>query len=80
MNFVIIATTDIDSVDFTQTKNTNKDTCATSRDGTQKIVKYLGDQPPSISAIAGVSQEYTAQEIRSIMNSEEWYVDPITGE
>lgn len=80
MNYVIVPTSEIDSVDFAKTKNTNKDTCATSRDGTQKIVKYLGDQPPSIGAIAGVSQEYTAQEIRSIMNSAEWYVDPITGE
>lgn len=60
MNFVIIATTDINSVDFTQTAEIDGNSCLSSPDGKYKIVKFEGDIPSSISSIKidGYATEY----------------------
>lgn len=70
--YVIIPTTELANIDFTQVLETAPGTCRYSVDGTKTFVKYDGDQPSSVSAINGRSIEYTHDEILEILKGEEW--------
>jgi hypothetical protein len=75
--YVIIPASEINNIDFTEVLETAPDTCRYSIDGTQTFVKYEGDMPESVANIAGKSQEYTHEEILTILATEEWTA-PIT--
>lgn len=70
--YVIIPASEINNIDFAQVMETSAETCRYSVDGTQTFVKYEGDQPPSLEAIFDKSQEYTHQEILTILETETW--------
>ena len=70
--YVIIPTSEINIVDFTQVLETAPETCRYSVDDMQTFVKYEGEQPSSIAAIHLKSQEYTHDEIYNILETEEW--------
>lgn len=70
--YVIIPTSEINNVDFTQVLETAPNTCRYSVDGTKTFVKYEGTQPSSVSSIVGKSHEYTHEEILAILATEEW--------
>lgn len=71
MKYVIINTSEVNSVDFNQVEETSADTIRYSVDGTKTFVKYEGDQPSFLSG----KTEYTHSEIRSILQTDEW-TDP----
>lgn len=70
--YVIIPTTEITNVNFTEVLETAPNTCRYSVDGSKTFVKYDGDMPVSISSISGISQEYTHTEILAILATPEW--------
>ena len=70
--YVIIPTTEVNNIDFSEVMETAANTCRYSVDGTKTFVKYEGTQPASISSIPSKSQEYTHQEILDILSTEEW--------
>lgn len=70
--YVIIPTSEINNVDFTRVLETAPNTCRYSVDGTKTFIKYDGNQPSSVSNIVGKSQEYTHEEILTILATEEW--------
>lgn len=70
--YVIIPTTEINNIDFYEVMETSADTCRYSVDGTKTFVKYEGDQPASVAAITGKSDEYNHTEILDILSGEEW--------
>lgn len=72
--YVIIPTTEVDNIDFTEVLETSAETCRYSVDGTKTFVKYEGDQPASVVSITGKSQEYTHDEILALLNTEEWTI------
>lgn len=72
--YVIIQTTDIDSVDFTEVLETNTDTCRHSVDGTKTFIKYDGAMPYSIANIHNKSAEYTHEDMLLILSNSEWVV------
>ena len=71
MKYVIINTSDLDSVDFKQVAETSTDSLSYSVDGTKTFVKFEGDTP---SFLQGKTQHNHA-EILVIMQSAEW-TDP----
>lgn len=70
--YVIIPTTEVNNIDFSEVLETSADTCRYSVDGTETFVKYEGAQPASVAAIANKSQEYTHSEILAILSGEAW--------
>jgi len=66
--YVIIDSTDVDSVDFDSVLNTSADMLRYSLDGTKTFVKYEGTQPFFLLGKA----EYTHEEILSILSGPEW--------
>lgn len=70
--FVIFNCTEIPSVDFSQTLEGSSDVLRKSSDKTQTFVKYQPPQPSSIAALTTKSQEYTEDEILTILNTPEW--------
>jgi hypothetical protein len=70
--YVIIPTTKINDVDFSEVMETAANTCRYSVDGTQTFVKYEGEQPASVAAITGKSEEYSHSEVLAILATEDW--------
>lgn len=70
-SYVIIDSSEVDSIDFGQVFETSADTLRYSLDGTQTFVKYEGDQPSFLSG----KQEYTHSEILAILSGDEWTSD-----
>jgi hypothetical protein len=66
--YVIIDSTDVDSVDFDSVLNTSADMLRYSLDGTKTFVKYEGTQPFFLLG----KTEYTHEEILSILSGPEW--------
>jgi hypothetical protein len=71
MNYVIINSSEVASVDFDQVLNTNADMLRRSLDGSQALLKYEGTQP---SFLLGKT-EYSDEEIKVILSGPEWYTD-----
>ena len=72
-SYVIIDSSEVDSIDFDQVLETSADTLRYSLDGTQTFVKYEGDQPSFLSG----KQEYTHSEILAILATDEWTSDEL---
>lgn len=70
--YVIIPTSEINNVNFSEVLETAPGTCRYSVDGTKTFVKYEGTQPSSVSSISSKSQEYSHEEILAILSTEEW--------
>jgi hypothetical protein len=70
--FVIFAVTELSTIDFTQVYETSIDTVRKSVDETETFVKYDMPQPSSVSALTTKSQEYTYDEILTILSTPEW--------
>lgn len=70
--YVIIPTSEINNVNFTEVLETSPGTCRYSVDNTKTFVKYEGDMPLSVQAITGKSIEYSHDEILTILSTEEW--------
>lgn len=72
-SYVIIDSSEVDSIDFDQVLETSANTLRYSLDGTQTFVKYKGDQPSFLSG----KQEYTHSEILAILATDEWTSDEL---
>ena len=70
--YVIIQASEINKIDFTEVLETSAETCRYSVDGSKTFVKYEGEQPVSVAAVASKSVEYSHNEILEILNGEEW--------
>ena len=70
--YVIIPTSEINNVNFTEVLETAPGTCRYSVDGTKTFVKYEGDMPLSVQGITGKSIEYSHDEILAILATAEW--------
>jgi len=70
-NYVIIDASEVSSVDFNQVAETSADTLRYSLDGTKTFVKYEGTQSSFLSG----KQEYTHEEILTILSGAEWTSD-----
>jgi len=73
MKYVILNTSELGTVDFSEVKEKSSDTLSYSLDGTKTFVKYEGDQPSFLSG----KQEYTQSEILAILATDEWTSDEL---
>ena len=71
MNYVIIDTADLGSVNFDQILETSTDTLSYSVDGSKTFVKYEGTQPFFLLG----KTEYNHEEILSVLSGPEWTSD-----
>lgn len=71
-HYVIIPSSEVNQVNFNEVLETSAETCRYSVDGSKTFVKYEGNQPESLLAIANKSKEYTHYEIFEILASSEW--------
>ena len=76
--FVIFNVTELNKINFNQVFETDADTVRKSVDETKTFVKYDIPQPTSVASLTSKSQEYTYDEILTILATPEW-TSPITG-
>jgi len=70
--FVIFNMSEIGLINFDEVEETSSDTVRLSIDGSKTFVKYDGTMPASISSLTTRSQEYTYDEMLSILSGDEW--------
>ena len=72
--YIILNTSELDSLDFNELLNTSEDYVRKSTDGTKAIVSYEGTIPSGLSG----KTEYTNSELLTIVNDTngEWYIAP----
>ena len=70
--YVILNANEVDSVDFTQVLQTNKESLRYTTDGSKFLLKYDGIQPSFLSG----KTEYTHSEILAILDNVDgdWYI------
>jgi hypothetical protein len=69
--YVIINSSDVSSVDFSEVAETSADTLRYSVDGTKTFVKFEGDAPAFLDGLT----QYTHSEILAELATPEW-TDP----
>jgi len=70
--FVIFNVTELPLIDFNQVFETDINTVRKSVDETKTFVKYTMPQPSSVADLTTKSQEYTYDEILTILATPEW--------
>ena len=70
-HYVIISSSDVSNIDFTQVMETSAEILRFSIDETLTFVKYEGDMPSSVTACSSKSQEYSHDEILAILNADD---------
>ena len=73
--FVIFDVTELSTIDFNQVYETSADTVRKSVDETETFVKFDLPAPSSVEALTTKSQEYTYNEILTILAGPDW-TDP----
>lgn len=73
--YLIIKTSELDSVDFNQVCETSAETVRRSVDDTKTFIKWDGDQPSFVPSLTGTEGPYTNEEILEILATDAW-IDP----
>ena len=74
-HYVVFDLSEVDTIDFSEVMETSSDTLRKNLANTQSFVKYEGDQPPSVVALTTRSQEYSHEEILTLLAGTDW-TDP----
>ena len=74
-HYVVFDLSEVDTIDFSEVMETSADTLRKNLADTQSFVKYEGDMPPSVVALTTRSQEYSHEEILTLLAGPEW-TDP----
>ena len=70
--YLIIPTTEVSKVDFTQVCETSADTLRFSILSDKAFIKWDGETPAFVADIVGAEGPYTHTEILDILSDEEW--------
>ena len=73
--YIIINTTEIGLVNFSEVLETSQSTLRLSLDGTQTVLKWEGSEPSFVSNLSSYDGPYTQSEILTIMATTAW-TDP----
>jgi len=68
MNYVILPSSELSAVDFSEVAERSESTLRYSLDNSKFILKYEGEQPSFLSG----TTEYTKAEILAILAGDEW--------
>ena len=66
--YIILTSSEVSSVDFSQVLETSADTLRYNNDNSKTFVKYVGSQPASLSG----KTELTYTEIKAELSKDEW--------
>ena len=70
--YLIIPTSELSKVDFSQVCETSIETVRKSVDETKTFIKWDSDEPSFISNLTGTEGPYTKEEIRTILATDVW--------
>lgn len=71
-NYLIIPTTEVSKVDFTQVCETSAETLRKSVDETKTFIKWDGEAPAFVADIVGAEGPYTHTEVLELLGGAEW--------
>lgn len=74
-HYVVFDLTEVDTIDFSEVMETSADTLRKNLANTQSFVKYESVMPASVAALTTRSQEYTHEEILTLLAGTDW-TDP----
>lgn len=70
--YLIIPSTEVPKVDFSQVCETSSETLVFSIDKSKTFIKWDGEQPEFISNLENIEGPYTNSEILEILKGPEW--------
>jgi len=70
--YLIIPTSELSKVDFSQVCETSSETVRKSVDETKTFIKWDSSEPSFVSSITGTEGPYTKQEILTILATDDW--------
>ena len=70
--YLIILTSELSKVDFSQVCETSVETVRKSIDEIKTFIKWDGDQPSFVSNLTGTEGPYTQEEILTILDTDAW--------
>ena len=70
--YLIIPTSELSKVDFSQVCETSIETVRKSVDETKTFIKWDSDEPSFISNLTGTEGPYTKEEILTILATDAW--------
>ena len=70
--YLIIPTSELSKVDFSQVCETSAETVRKSIDETKTFIKWDSDEPSFVSNLTGTEGPYTKEEIRTILATDAW--------
>ena len=70
--YLIIPTSELPKVDFSQICETSAETVRKSVDETKTFIKWDSDEPSFVSNLTGTEGPYTKEEIRTILATDVW--------
>ena len=70
--YLIIPTSELSKVDFSQVCETSADTVRKSVDEAKTFIKWDGSDPSFVSSITGTEGPYTNEEILTILSTDVW--------
>jgi hypothetical protein len=71
-HYVILATSDISKLVFSEVLETSVQTLRTSTDGTQTFIKYDEEQPACLDECSSKSEPYSHDEFLTIVSTAAW--------
>jgi len=71
-NYLIIQSSELSKVDFSQVLETSVSTVRKSVDETKTFIKWEGDTPSFVSNLTSTEGPYTRSEIRTILSTDAW--------
>lgn len=74
--YLVIKTSELGAVDFSQVFETSTNTVRRSLDGTKTFIKWEGDQPAFVASLTGTEGPYTNAELRTILDTDVWKTEP----
>ena len=76
-NYLIIQSSELSKVDFSQVLETSASTVRKSIDGTKTFIKWDGDTPSCVSNLTSTEGPYTHSEIRNILDTDAWVSEEV---
>ena len=70
--YVIFDVEELETIDFSEVMETSLDTVRKNLDRSKAFIKFVGEMPPSVTALTTRSQEYSVEEIRAIVCEDDW--------
>lgn len=71
-NYTIINASELNVVDFQTVKTSSPESARKSIDKSRAVLKFSGDLPPSLQNLTSQPRTYTFEEIKTIMDTDEW--------